>query len=131
MIDSMPMATPSRRAKALIRIGVNLPQIHLSATPAPEGDGQIYRQLQVCKYAPLFGMKFREWVDRYIRVIMKRTSAGFDTPDHRLHKNNGIKEALNGYEIHKKQDEAGFQQPNLVETFFRVKMSNKNEHYRQ
>lgn len=120
-------ATPGHkiplRAKNIMRIGEMLPQIHMSATPAAEGDGQLYWQLQCCRYAPLHGMKFKDFVDKYIKVIEKRTTANFTVKDYRLHKNNGIKDIIEPFTLVKEQVEANFTQIEPIEQFFRVKMS--------
>ena len=123
-INSNPRPKPSRRANEMRRICRNLPAILLSGTPTPEGLGQYYRQLNFTKYAPFYNVKFRDWVQEYVKIKTIRTSMGYDIKDYK----NGISEKIlpitQKYAVTVTQEQAEFIHSGTELSIKQVKMNN-------
>ena len=102
-----PKYKPNATTTKLLKINHAIPTILMSATPDTEGSGLVYWQCQICKYAPFYGMKWREWVQNYVNV--KEINTGkFITHSYKIGKTELVDKLLNKYKLTKTQEEAGF-----------------------
>lgn len=99
---------PSKRAKDLKAICVNLPILYLSGTPSPESYSQLYHQFWISSFSPWRGYSnFYKWAKAYVIRQSKRIN-GFDVADYSVARKDFIDRDTKHLFIDWSQEDAGF-----------------------
>ena len=116
---------PSRRALMLYGLARGCPVIMLSATPTPESYSSIFWQLAAahvdCELISPY-KNFYQWAHEYVNIKKKRIGTGVYVNDYSDAKKDFILPQFEPFLITLTQEEAGFQQTEIMETIVTVPM---------
>ena len=100
-------------AKKLIS---NLPQIHLTGTPTPEGWTGLYSQLSISQFSPFAKYRnFYEWARDFVDIRQKKLYGGNLFNDYSRAKINKIEPLLKPFTLSYDESYANFNYPEVTE----------------
>lgn len=106
-INANPRPYMSKRVKLLTSLRLDIPTILMSGTPDSEGSGLRFWQCKLCKFSPLFNMKWKYWVENYINVKHFKGSDGRLRSEYKQGKTSKIDELMKDVILRKSQIDAG------------------------